>query len=70
MRHSAKNVFAECPIFNTQQSNLHSAKALFLVVYSADERRRIYVVKKTWWPEIMGDCECSLSVTNSASYAH
>ena len=35
VRHSAKKVFAECPIFDTRQSSLHSAKALFLVVYGA-----------------------------------
>jgi len=32
VQHSAKKVFAECPIFDTQQRILHSAKSLFSVV--------------------------------------
>ena len=32
VRHSAKKVFAECLIFDTRQSNFHSAKTLFPVV--------------------------------------
>ena len=32
VRHSAKKVFAECPIFDTRQSSLHSAKIPFPVV--------------------------------------
>ena len=38
VRHSTKKVFVECPIFDTRQSSLYLAKALFPVVLAAEKR--------------------------------